>query len=150
MATSPHFPDSFYRVSVKGLYVWDGKLLLMREADEANPRFELPGGGLDFGEEPRAGLEREIEEEMGLPVSEVSSRPVYVWTTHFEQKRGLEWFYSIVLAYRIDFAHLDFTPTDDCAEIGFFSHEELCTLPNLHPQAARLRDLFDPADLERW
>lgn len=147
MNTSEHFPESFYRVSVKGLYVRDEKLLLMRESSNKSERWELPGGGLDFGEEPRAGLEREVEEEMGLNVVSVAPHPTYVWTTRFEQKRGLDWFYSIVLAYRIDFEHLHFTPSDDCTEIGFFSPSQLHEI-NLHPQSQRLRELFDPSNVQ--
>ena len=147
--TSPHFPNCFYRVTIKGLYVRDGKLLLLREPtpDSDGGYWELPGGGLDFGEDIRACLEREIEEEMRLNVLSVDQRPTYVWTTRFEDKRNLDWFYSLLLAYRIDFEHLEFTPTNECAAIGFFTREELATLP-LKRQARGLITHFDPADIE--
>jgi 8-oxo-dGTP diphosphatase len=52
-------------------YAWcvDGdRVLLCRIADggPANGRWTLPGGGLDFGEDPHDGALRELREETGL------------------------------------------------------------------------------------
>ena len=46
----------------------DGRILLCRLGpDEPDPgAWTLPGGGLEFGEEPAAGALRELEEECGL------------------------------------------------------------------------------------
>lgn len=145
---STHFPDSFYRVSVKGLCVKDGKVLLVKESADLSGLWELPGGGLDFGEDPRAGLEREIEEEMGLNVISISEHPVYAWTTYFEKSgRAIEWFYSLVIGYRVEFADLNFKPSAECEDIAFFSPKELQTL-DLHKQSVSLRTHFNPADFE--
>lgn len=57
---SDFFPDSFHRVTVKALVVKDGKILLIKESQELSGKWELPGGGLDFGEEIHEGLKREI------------------------------------------------------------------------------------------
>ena len=38
----------------------------------ADPRWTLPGGGLDHGEDPRDGAIREVEEETGYRVEPVS------------------------------------------------------------------------------
>ncbi len=65
---SENFPDSFHRVSVKGLHVRDGQLLMMKESPELSGKWELPGGGLDFGEKPYEGVKREIEEEMSVKI----------------------------------------------------------------------------------
>lgn len=55
---SNHFPDSFHRVSVKALCVKDDKIFPMKEPEELSGQWELPGGGLDFGESPKEGNER--------------------------------------------------------------------------------------------
>ena len=60
---SNFFPDSFHRVTVKALVVKNGKVLLIKESPELSGKWELPGGGLDFGEEIHEGLKREVEEE---------------------------------------------------------------------------------------
>lgn len=48
-----------------------GKLLALQRSDTHPSKpltWDLPGGDLSFGEEPYAGIEREIKEETGLSV----------------------------------------------------------------------------------
>lgn len=55
---APRFP-----VAIKGVVTIDGRVcLLFNERDE----WELPGGKLEPGEDPRICVAREIEEELGL------------------------------------------------------------------------------------
>jgi 8-oxo-dGTP diphosphatase len=117
---SIHFPNSFYRVTVKGLFVKDGKVLLLKESKKLSGQWELPGGGLNFGEDIHQGLKREIEEETGMRVKSISEKPVYIWTWRLENKRNMDWFYSLVLAYKIEIESLEYKKTDECEEIGFF------------------------------
>ena len=46
----------------------DGAVLLARWVGPQPPRWTLPGGGLDHGEDPRDGAVREVEEETGYRV----------------------------------------------------------------------------------
>jgi len=143
---STYFPDSFYRVSVKGLCVRDGKVLLVHESPALSNKWELPGGGLDFGEDIREGLKREIQEEMGLTVTSVSEKPVYVWTHHYgPNQRNIGWYYSLVLAYRIELESLNFKTSDECDDAKFFSLEELKTI-ELNQQTNELLNYFKPED----
>ena len=51
----------------------EGKLLAIRRSNTAPTgplRWDLPGGDLDFGEDPIHGILREIEEETGLVVDD--------------------------------------------------------------------------------
>lgn len=144
---SQYFPDSFYRVSIKGLCVRDGRLLLAEELlpKMEKPRWELPGGGLDFGEEIRAGFEREVEEEMGLTVTYMSEKPVYAWTYRLEKARSMEWYYTLMLAYRVEFKDLNIRPSDECRKVQFFSKDELANL-GLDKHMAKLLTIFNPSD----
>ncbi|MFN8372348.1 MAG: NUDIX domain-containing protein [Anaerolineae bacterium] len=58
-------PQQMFLVSQKALMVSDGRLLLLQLSDG---QWELPGGLLDFGEDLRSGLLREVYEETGLAV----------------------------------------------------------------------------------
>jgi 8-oxo-dGTP pyrophosphatase MutT (NUDIX family) len=62
-----HPPGRAYRhlVSVKGVCLQAGRVLLLRNERE---EWELPGGQLERGEDPQAGLAREIAEESGWQV----------------------------------------------------------------------------------
>ena len=63
--------DCLYRVAARVLVVQDGKVLLVREADD--DWWALPGGGIDHGETIESTVAREIEEELGVPADRVSS-----------------------------------------------------------------------------
>ena len=147
MTQSKYFPDSFYRVSVKGLFVKDGKILLLKESSRLSGRWELPGGGLDFGEDIHIGLKREIEEETGLQIKSISDKPVYAWTWRFDNKRNMDWYYSLVLVYRVEIENFEFKPSEECEEIGFFSKQELNGI-ELCQQTNGLKNVFNPEDFK--
>jgi len=152
---SPDFPDNFYRVSVKGLCVREGKILLCEDWTAGNlfkgekAAWELPGGGLDFGEAPHDCIAREVREEMGVEIQWIADTPTYVWTRRRERSRGMEWFYSIIIAYRFELKDLNIIPTEECRAVRFFSQAELKTEHALNSQTEAFRDIFDPADFNR-
>lgn len=51
-----------------GILIEDGKVLLSRrkKGSHLEGRWEFPGGKADAGEDPRAALRRELEEELGI------------------------------------------------------------------------------------
>jgi ADP-ribose pyrophosphatase YjhB (NUDIX family) len=55
------------RVGAYAVCLRDGAVLLARLTGDP-PRWTLPGGGLDHGEDPRDGAVREVEEETGYRV----------------------------------------------------------------------------------
>jgi 8-oxo-dGTP pyrophosphatase MutT (NUDIX family) len=75
----PEFP-----VSVKGVAVQDGRVLLLENERE---EWELPGGKLEIGEDPPACLVREIGEEAGW---QVTAGPVLdCWQYHIREGRDV-------------------------------------------------------------
>jgi len=67
--------------SVKALIRHQGKFLFLYEENHHGKFWDLPGGKIEYGEEPEVALLREIKEEVYLDVKIV--KPVGVW-----------WFYS--------------------------------------------------------
>lgn len=56
------------RVRVTGVLVEDGCLLVVREVLKERARWNLPGGGVEYGETLEGALVREMREETGLAV----------------------------------------------------------------------------------
>lgn len=72
---------NFFHISVKGFIYFNDKYLFVRKSLKSQPNielWELPGGGLNFGELPEDALKREIKEETGLDIKVI--RPLIVWS----------------------------------------------------------------------
>ena len=57
-----------FHITVKGIVVFKQKVLLMkrvRPSSDGLGYWELPGGGLEYGETPNEALKRELKEETG-------------------------------------------------------------------------------------
>ena len=61
-------PIPVLRVGAYAVVERDGAVLLARWIGSDPPRWTLPGGGLDHGEDPRDAAIREVEEETGYKV----------------------------------------------------------------------------------
>lgn len=127
-----------YRVSVKGIVVDEqGRFLLSREESDL---WDTLGGGLEHNEDPIEGLQRELFEESGLRPTWISPTPKYFVTSPRHSKPG---YYVANLVYEIKFDNLQFTPSDECQELRFFTVEEARKL-NAYPATKLLIDIFDP------
>lgn len=70
-----------FHITVKGIVVYNQKVLLMkriRPSSDGLGYWELPGGGLEYGETPNQALIRELKEETGLTIDIV--KPAYTFT----------------------------------------------------------------------
>lgn len=72
--------DCLYRVAAKALIVREGKLLISKEGTGEYEKLHfrgLPGGGIEYGEDFRQGLQRELQEEMNLEISleQIAAKP---------------------------------------------------------------------------
>lgn len=127
-----------YRLSIKALIKDDdGRILLIREK---NGLWELPGGGLEQGEQALEALGRELKEEIGATLLWMADRPSAFWTV---QQKGrsphLSWFAFIAYEAKID--SIDLNGNEEADEYRFVSHEEMKQLPlhvNQRPFAASL------------
>lgn len=129
-------PNPLYRISAKALILDDQKRFLLVQED--NGRWELPGGGLDFGETPAEGIKREIQEEMGIEVTWVADHPSYFTTTKGEN--GM-WLANVL--YETKVKNLDLTPSNECVACRFFTIDESNKL-DAFENVTNFASIFDP------
>lgn len=67
-------PDAFYRVSIKLILKNDKNELLVLQSI-ADELYEVPGGGLDWGETVEAAARRELHEELALTLEDMGKQP---------------------------------------------------------------------------
>ncbi len=136
-----YVPNGFYRVSVKGLVTdQSGAVLLIQErVGEHENQWELPGGNVKFGETIESALKREMREELGVGVTRIGSRPLYVWLV--KRKR----FHALFLVYEMKLSSYRFTFTsDECVHAAFFSKRQMATL-NTHENIKQFVKLYRPS-----
>lgn len=112
-----------YRISVKAAIKDEpGRILLLREKDGS---WELPGGGLEHGENPREALTREITEETGMNVEWMSEKPVSFWSIHKEVgSPTLQWFAFVLYEAKVSGEFRPDPTSDESQEAKYFSEEE--------------------------
>ncbi len=72
--------DCLYRCATKAIIIKDNKMLFVKEKDDN--WWNLPGGGIDYGEDAMPALVRELAEEIGVSEAQVQeiSTPLFVST----------------------------------------------------------------------
>ncbi|HYK08151.1 MAG TPA: NUDIX hydrolase [Candidatus Eisenbacteria bacterium] len=89
----------YQEVAVGGFILNDKKEVLLvkrSETDDFLPRlWELPGGGLDFGENPTTGVQRELQEEVGLDIE--VGRPLSV--DNYFMEKGEEKIHRVEISF---------------------------------------------------
>jgi len=131
-------PECFYRISVKALVLNEArdKFLITKEA---SGEWEIPGGGLDWGEDTQTALQRELQEEMGLQATYIAKNPCYFLSGPVRKNKG--WAANILFETKLE--HLNFVPSDECVAIDWINKENADQF-DLFPNVPKLLDLFNP------
>lgn len=143
------FPNTVYRVSTKAFITnEEWKLLLIYEGKEWSWWRELPWWWLDFGEEPRAWLKREIYEEIWVEAVIPEDRPIYVWTDRLNHMN----MHFLFLWYKVQINTADIKMNlwndineEIVSQRKFFSKDELKTI-NLRENIRKVPEIFNPKD----
>jgi 8-oxo-dGTP diphosphatase len=112
-----------YRISVKAIIKDDqDRILLLREKDGS---WELPGGGLEHGEDPKEALSREITEETGMQVAWISEFPVSFWSINKAVESSiLKWFAFVVYEAKVARKFIPSLDSDESYEAKYFSYDK--------------------------
>jgi 8-oxo-dGTP pyrophosphatase MutT (NUDIX family) len=87
--------------------------------------YELPGGHIDFGENPVAGLQREIEEELGMQARIGDPFGVFTYTNEVKGSHSIEVVYFACFTSPLE--QLTLHP-EDHATAGWFTEDEAAAL----------------------
>ena len=102
----------------------DGRFLALLRGQTAPTypsHWDLPGGDLEYGEEPIAGIVREIKEESGLDVSDIQPFDVY-------SRKGADGFF-VTIAYYCKTASDAVTISWEHTDFKWVTKEEFSKLP---------------------
>ena len=70
-----------FHITVKAIVIYKGKILTLKKVKPSTDGlgyWEMPGGGLEYGEAPHEALIRELKEETNLDIKIL--KPVYTFT----------------------------------------------------------------------
>lgn len=70
-----------FHITVKAIVIYNHKILILKKVKPSTDGlgyWELPGGGLEYGETPHEALVRELKEETDLDIRII--KPVYTFT----------------------------------------------------------------------
>lgn len=104
------------------------KVFLPRRADTKKflpGKYEIPGGHIDYGEDIRAGLIREVKEELSVEVKLGDPFAVFTYTNEVKGSHSVEVVYFAQLISSPDDIMTD---PDDHSAFGWFAEEEAVSL----------------------
>lgn len=102
----------------------DGKLLIVRGGRDRY--WELPGGKLEFNEQPEETLKREIGEELGIEDAEIGEL-LGTFAFWAEDEEG-EWQF-LVLAYTCGIGSVEIKLSDEHEELEWVAAEDIKKYP---------------------
>lgn len=115
-------PSPFYRVTTKAIILDDQNRIVVGINDKGE--YEMPGGGWEHGESVEACLKREINEELGVEVTNFG--PIeWVFTAYNSRRKN----HTLRLCMRASVDTYDFKPGDDLAGAHLVTREEFILLP---------------------
>lgn len=109
-----------------------GELLLLRRAPQAlHPGiWSLPGGGLENGEDPQKGLEREVREETRLAIVDI--KPVHAFSQVDND------IFHVVIGYQAKAIMPAVTLNEEHDQYQWVTKEAALEEETLHPQLKEL------------
>ncbi len=123
---SNEFP-LFPRPAVAVLVERKGKLLVvLRGNPPAKDTWSLPGGSIELGETVLEAAEREVGEETGV---QVKAEDMVTYVDAIYRQGEAVRFHYVIIYVAARYVGGEVSPGDDAKDAGFYSIEELNTMP---------------------
>lgn len=130
------------KVAVGAVVLKDGHVLLVQRGQPPGQgNWAIPGGSINLGETLRSAAEREVFEETGLNIR--AGEPVYTFESIVRDEDGKVRFHYVIIDFAADYIDGEIRPGDDAMDAGWFSVEDLATLPVSKPTLTLLKTRFD-------
>ena len=114
-------------VTTKALFCQDGKVFMLKDR---TGNWELPGGRIDFGEQPKEALKREIGEELDINDAKIGDF-IDAWSLISANKKfdGENQSHFIVLIYQCQADLSEIKISDEHQDWKWLSKEEIKNSP---------------------
>jgi len=117
-STSTRRTDYLYRVSIKGLIKNEkGEILVVKET--GRDWWDLPGGGMDHGEDLKTAIAREMQEEVNL-ADDFQYRVIAVDEPAYLNAHD---FWQLRLIFQVLPVNMTFSAGEDGDEVAFIAPE---------------------------
>lgn len=143
----------------------NNEILLLKEARykdkksgfyrEDGGMYDLPGGWLDWGEDFRTGLMREVKEEMWISYENflVADSPLYIQLTELDDRyhkdENEDDFYPVLMMYYpVKILDLHFGTSDECIDIIWLPIEKFGE-KQIWSHSASLAQIFQKEDFPK-
>lgn len=133
-----HYPSSpTASVVVK---VGNEVLLAVRAIEPAKGKMDIPGGFLEYGEDPYRGAIREYREETGLNLDPSKLKFLGIWVDTYHYQGQDEFTFNVVYLVELDQKFV-ISPVDDVAELVWvpLSEKPNFAFPNLYKVWEKIR-----------
>jgi len=114
--------NKIQRITVKAIIYKNNSFLLVQDH---KGRWEMPGGKIDFGEDPKDTLRRELNEELGLLHIEIKD-VVNVWTFSVSIEEGDYQF--VVVVFEVTSEDINIKKSDEHKECKWVPINEIDSL----------------------
>ena len=126
------------KIALKAVIERDGKVLLVRDPREGKELWEVPGGRMNEGEDPKEALAREVKEELGVDIVVHDVLHMEQFYQFSEERNAFLIVYRATLS---DPAAELVLAADEIAEVRWVTQAESATL-TLFPEYARSLKAF--------